>query len=325
MTSDSTVSEQHYKTTEVSSTEKRAERWREFISEVFVELDCDGMSSVDFFGELTARQLGDFGISHITTDGYDVFRTRDGIAKSSFDDFLVSVQTKGSSVIRQLGREAVLNPGDFTIYDSTIPYHLHFEDRLSKLVIQIPRHVMKEQFSVPETLTAVRYDGSSGIARIMTNFAQTAFAESNVLDDDMQKQVARTLVEFLATSIRTSNSVPVRETMNRTTKLIRIKSFISEQLRDGRLSPKMIAANSGISVRYLEMLFEEEPLTPARYIWNQRLIKASRDLKNPNMAHRSISEICHGWAFADPAHFSRAFKIKFGMSPRAFRRAATGQ
>jgi len=54
---------------------KKAELWRQFISETFVELDCNGMSRDDFFGELRARSVGDLGISTITTDAYDVFRT----------------------------------------------------------------------------------------------------------------------------------------------------------------------------------------------------------------------------------------------------------
>lgn len=312
---------EHYYTTKKILTEERAEMWRAFISETFVELDCNGMSAGDFFGELRARSVGELGISAITTDAYDVFRTDKSIASSNTDDFLVSVQTKGSSIIRQLGREAVLNPGDFTVYDSAVPYHLHFANRLSQIVVQIPRERLKEYFSVPEALTAVPIKGGSGIAQITTNFAKSAFNQSLTLDDMTQDQVARTFLELLATSIRESTDAPERQPMNRTTQLIRIKHFISERLKDPSLSPKIIAAAHSITVRYLQMLFEDEGVSPAKYIWDQRLDKARLDLANPRLKHKTVTQICFTWAFSDTAHFSRAFKSKFRLSPRAYRQS----
>jgi len=312
------VSEQYYSTKKIVST-ARAETWREFISETFVELDCNGMSKEDFFGELRARSVGSLGISAITTDAYDVFRTKESISKATTDDFLVSVQTKGSSVIRQLGREAVLNPGDFTIYDSTVPYHLHFANRLSQIVVQVPRELLKEHLGVPEALTALPVKGSSGIAQITTKFASTAFQQSLDLNDANQEQIARTFLELLSTSLRENQNAPVRQRSNRATQLIRIKRFIDERLKDPSLTPQIVAAAHSITVRYLQILFENEGISPSRYIWDQRLNKAKLDLANPALSHKSISEVCFTWAFSDTAHFSRAFKTKFGMSPRNYR------
>lgn len=310
---------EHFYTTKKLLSKTRAELWREFISDTFVELDCSGMSKEDFFGELRARSVGDLGISTITTDAYDVFRTDSSIAKSATDDFLVSVQTKGSSVIRQLGREAVLNPGDFTIYDSAVPYHLHFANRLSQVVVQIPRDMIKEHFSTPEALTALPVRGGQGIAQITTNFAKTTFHQSLQLDEKSQDQIARTFLELLATSLRQSADMPERQSTSKAVQLIRIKQFIEARLKDPSLNPKLIAAEHLISVRYLQMLFETEGVSPNRYIVDQRLEKAKQDLGNPAMSHKTISEICFAWAFSDTAHFSRAFKGKYGVSPRAYR------
>ena len=309
-----------YTTRELMSS-RRAEMWRRFISDTFVELDCDGMSGNDFFGELSARSIGNIGISSITTDGYDVFRTKSAIAGSKTDDFLVSVQTKGSSIIRQLGREAVLNPGDFTIYDSTAPYHLHFSNRLSQIVVQIPRDVMKKHFAVPEALTAMKIPGGHGLAEITTNFANSAFHQSLSLDEQSQEQVAQTLLELLTSSIRLSVDSSKRESLTLETQLVSIKRFIQDRLRDPSLTPTLIAASHNITVRYLQMLFKLEQTSPARYIRDQRLERARQDLANPSLLHQSISQICFSWAFSDTAHFSRVFKSQFGQSPRDYRQS----
>ncbi|MBL4853083.1 MAG: helix-turn-helix domain-containing protein [Robiginitomaculum sp.] len=312
---------EHYYTTKEILKDSRADMWRAFISETFVELDCNGMSGKNFFGEVRARNVDDLGFTLITTDAYDVFRTQARIADSARDDFLVSIQTKGSSITRQLGREAVLGPGDFTIYDSAVPYHLHFANRLSQIVIQIPRKQLKKHFSVPESLAALTVKGGSGIAQIMTNFAKSAFNQSPALDTRAQKQVAQIFLELLATSIRDAAGVQPRQPMNRATQLVRIKHFIANRLKDPSLSPKLIATAHSITVRYLQILFEDEGVSPAKYIWEQRLNKARLDLINPRMQHKSVSQICFTWAFNDTAHFSRSFKSEFGMPPRMFRQS----
>jgi len=311
-----------YYTTKKLLGRKKAELWRQFISETFVELDCNGMSKDNFFGELRARSVGDLGISTITTDAYDVFRTDSSISQSSDDDFIVSVQTAGSSTIRQLDREVVLNPGDFTIYDSTMPYHLHFANRLSQLVVKVPRNHLKKHFQSPETLTALRVKGDKGIARVTTNFAQTLFNETDALDTKTQNEVAETFVSLLTSSIREATSEMDRAPRNQATQLLRIKQFIAQNLRNPQLDLDMVAQSQNISERYLHKIFTTEDITPSRFIWNERLKSAHMDLSNNLLSHRSITDICYSWGFSDTTHFSRSFKLKYDISPRAYRKIA---
>ena len=66
-------------------------------------------------------------------------------------------------------------------------------------------------------------------------------------------------------------------------------------------------------------MFKSEPLTPAQYIWERRLEACSRDLLEPRLAGRTVAEIAYGRGFNDAAHFSRAFRERFGCSPREWR------
>nr|WP_291557272.1 helix-turn-helix domain-containing protein [Comamonas sp. SCN 65-56] len=43
---------------------------------------------------------------------------------------------------------------------------------------------------------------------------------------------------------------------------------------------------------------------------------------DPRASARSVSEIAFAWGFNDAAHFSRAFKNRFGCSPRDMRARA---
>jgi AraC-like DNA-binding protein len=55
------------------------------------------------------------------------------------------------------------------------------------------------------------------------------------------------------------------------------------------------------------------------WIWSLRLDAAKRELCDPAQAARSISEIAFACGFNDAAHFSRAFRARFGCPPRDLR------
>ena len=57
---------------------------------------------------------------------------------------------------------------------------------------------------------------------------------------------------------------------------------------------------------------EPQPLTPSQYIWERRLEACSRDLLEPRLAGRPVADIAYGRGFNDAAHFSRAFRERFG-------------
>src|SRR5260370_42427844 len=101
------------------------------------------------------------------------------------------------------------------------------------------------------------------------------------------------------------------------------------------LTPARVAELEGISERYLQKLFEGSGSSFTHYLRERRLQRTSAELSNPAEAHHSISEIAFRNGFNDSAHFSRAFRHRFGWSPREFRQqelervaasaAATGQ
>lgn len=59
-----------------------------------------------------------------------------------------------------------------------------------------------------------------------------------------------------------------------------------------------------------------------RYVWTRRLEKTQQDLSNPALMGVAVSDIAMKWGFNDLSQFSRAFKLKFGASPRAWRAQA---
>ncbi|WP_260860629.1 helix-turn-helix domain-containing protein [Mycobacterium tilburgii] len=85
----------------------------------------------------------------------------------------------------------------------------------------------------------------------------------------------------------------------------------------------MIAAANGMSVRYLQRLFEEDGDTVTGWIRARRIERCRRDLTDARYAHVSVSSVAARWGLTNAAHFSRLFKSVHGVPPTHYRARAT--
>ena len=95
----------------------------------------------------------------------------------------------------------------------------------------------------------------------------------------------------------------------------RIKEFVERRLADPGLDAETIARALNCSRRTLHYAFEREEISLHQYIWGLRLGAARRDLESGRCRERSITDVAFAWGFSSPAHFSRAFRARYGASP----------
>ena len=105
---------------------------------------------------------------------------------------------------------------------------------------------------------------------------------------------------------------------------LQVLAYIRAHLDDLELSHNQVAAVHHIAPRTLSRLFEDEPSSVTAYIRTCRLQAVRRDLGDPLMGQRSIAAIAARWCFTDQAHFTRAYRAEFGVTPSASRRTFLG-
>src|ERR1700720_4621319 len=88
---------------------------------------------------------------------------------------------------------------------------------------------------------------------------------------------------------------------------------------DPDLGPRDVAAEAGISLRYLQKLFTQRGSTCSGFIDSLRLDHAARLLRRRAVAStgRPISEIAYASGFNDYSYFSQKFRRRFGHAPNA--------
>ena len=104
--------------------------------------------------------------------------------------------------------------------------------------------------------------------------------------------------------------------------LERIQHHIAQHL-GAPLSPEQLCRTFGISRSLLYRLFE--PLGGvAHYVQQRRLARAFHALANPANRRLRVGEIATRNGFTSEAHFSRAFRATFGLTPSDVRATARG-
>jgi AraC family transcriptional activator of tynA and feaB len=106
---------------------------------------------------------------------------------------------------------------------------------------------------------------------------------------------------------------PMRATLRE-----RAKAYIGRHIREADLSVDKIAAALGCSKRYLHLVFNAGEETVSEYVWRRRLEGCRAELSDPAL-RLTLTQIAHAWGFNSSAHFSRAFKERYGIPPSAHR------
>ncbi len=304
---------------------RRLSLWQDIVCDVFVELDCRSDAGDSFRGAITSTGLGPLHCSDVTSSRQRVFRTPARIRRARDERVLVALGVSGAGQVIQDGREAVIEPGQFALYDTTRPYELRFEADFIQTVIQLPRAEVLRRIGATERLTATTFAVDRPLERLTADFLRGCARTAGALGADVGDRLSGQALDLLATTLaERAEAVSFGSTSHRAATLFRVKAQIEARLGDGELTIGQVAAALGLSPRYVNDLLADDGTSFRRHLLARRLEHCRRALAAPAQAHLQIGEIAYRWGFNDLAHFSRAFKERFGLSPRAWRAAAVG-
>lgn len=152
------------------------QEWSKAISTSFVPLLATGPRSSSSRGQPSTEPCvpgcwgGRISVVEITAGPHTVLRTPELIARSTGRFFKLSIQLAGSGRLVQDEREAVLRPGDLSIYDTSRPYQLTFDDDFRTLVLMFPHVLLDLPAEAMGHVTALRIPGDEGLGELISPF-----------------------------------------------------------------------------------------------------------------------------------------------------------
>lgn len=201
---------------------------------------------------------------------------------------------------------------------------LHTPFRL--LFVNAPRVSLDHRLLTPRALKVGRFAGARGLGRLFSGLMRATAESLPDLSSEQLRPVELAITEFLVANLAEEDSPAARGGAEaaRAAHLHRVCQIIETRLSDFSLSLEQIAHEDRISTRALQKLFASAGESFSNYVRDRRLERCRLDLCSPMCASISISEICFRWGFNGSAHFSRAFKERYGVSPREYRKRHLG-
>lgn len=230
----------------------------------------------------------------------------------------------GTVTIGQGGREAVLEPRDLVVYDSSRPFHMRLAagDPVSLVRVSIRRARLGLPADRISALTARSLTGRSGFGALLTQFLDGLFTTPEIykpVDLPRMGVLAQDLLSAVAAHHADAGDAAADVSHQRAL-LLRIEAFVQQNLHVPELSPGTIARAHQISVGYLHRLFSVREQTIAAWIRRLRLERACRDLTDPMLRDVPLHRIAARSGFKEHSSFTRAFRSAYGVSPRDYRR-----
>jgi acetamidase/formamidase/AraC-like DNA-binding protein len=224
-------------------------------------------------------------------------------------------------MLREGAGHRIIPAGHLLLLPRSGDWRVVFQRDMRAVVLSVTAAALHGRILGKLKFAQVRAVAPGGLGDVFARMLETTARNIETLNDVEWAAIAQGLVDLLLT-LAHGLSAPASDSGNTATQaaiLHRICQTIERRLDDPDLAPARVAQAEGISERYLQKLFEGVDDNFTHYVRERRLQRAWADLCNPAESHRSISEIAYRYGFGDSAHFSRAFRHRFGLPPREFR------
>ena len=196
--------------------------------------------------------------------------------------------------------------------DGTEHYYMLLQ--LEGLTLRLPRRSVISRLGVEPLGGSYRCDDSLA-GRLLFSLIEDSAGEFDSAPISTEPCMQLAICDLLAALIGVKEQ-PARSL--HTDKLFRrMSAIIRSQFADSSFGPAEVAAEAGISLRYLQKLFTLRGCSCTHFINSVRLDEAARQLHRRAMLKtmQPISEIAYAVGFNDYAHFARQFRRRFGHAP----------
>lgn len=203
-------------------------------------------------GAYAATDLGGVGIFGISGTPQQLVRSARTLRRSPTESLKVCAVRRGRCLIEQSGREVMVTPGEFGLYDTGLPYRLTWQGTWECDVMTASPTALGVPARALHDARARTWSTATGAGAMLVQF-MTACASMSGPTTVAQKHLATAGASLLAGTIL-NDFEPVADDAE---ELLRnqVESYIDRCLHRPELGPVSIAAAHHVSVRTIQRLF----------------------------------------------------------------------
>ena len=268
---------------------------------------------------------------HLMPNASRFERTQRDARLDGMDHYYALFSVAGTVTVIQYDQAVELSAGEALLVDSarSVTYLGPGDQRRSIstaeidtdrqcFVLQLPRQSLVSHLGFePQYGPGIRWNTAAG--QLLFKLVRDAVDN----DEPMSGATADYMRLVIYDLIGAIFSPPDPAALSRTDKLFkRVCNIVKDRFGDAGVSPDDVAAEAGISRRYLQKLFATRNLTYTHFINSVRLDHAARLLRRRALLDtiQPISAIAYASGFGNYANFARQFQNRFGHPPGAYAR-----
>ncbi|WP_088343518.1 MULTISPECIES: helix-turn-helix domain-containing protein [Rhodomicrobium] len=246
-------------------------------------------------------------------------RTRSDAVRDGMTDFKLLFQLSGRCTLIQDERTSVLAAGDLGLVDATRPILAVPAEGPGRVIgLHLPRRPLTAHLGF-EPQGGLRWKSDDALpARLLKSLVEGAIEDPDAASGDAQTFMERAIYNLVG-ALFGAGDLP--QHFSQGDKLfLRICRIIKREFADPGFGPADIAAEAGISVRYLQKLFAMRGTTFGNHLRSCRLDYAASllDGRAEMKSKPPLVEVARACGYRDYAHFARNFLARFGHTPGAF-------
>jgi AraC family transcriptional regulator, positive regulator of tynA and feaB len=298
----------------LTTSELDYEGWRDALRRDWGRYNPEVVDLQTFAGRARPRSLYGFVVIDLSCNAHRVERTQRDIRLDGMDYYFALFQVAGRMTIVQNDRARQLAAGDAALVDSARPGTYVSHDSYGQWIsLQLPRRSLVSHLGV-ESLGVSERRGGAGAGRVLFDLVRDAGpGDESACSAASYMQLA--IYDLVGALFASSDPAPVSLHADKLFK--RICDIIRDHFANPAFGPHEVAAEAGISLRYLQKLFSARKSTCSHFIHSARLDHAARLLHRRGLlgTRQPLSEIAHACGFADYTNFARKFRRRFGHTP----------
>jgi AraC-like DNA-binding protein len=298
----------------------RFEMWRDLFSRKLLRMTIDRLSDDPYRARAALRALPALKIG-VGVVGSAIHRRSRALAADENDDVVLLVNLQGPYLIRRNGVDINLGEGDACLVECAATADYVIREPGRHLVIRLSRGVLGAFARHVDDALGELIPANTEALRLLVGYARTLPQGEWEMSPAATQAVTSHVGDLIGLLVGARGEAAAIASARglAAARMGAIKACIRERIGTMDLTAETVAAEQGISPRYLRQLFEAEHQSFSSYVLEQRLIQAHAMLASSKFAEQPISSIAYEVGFGDLSYFNRAFRRRFERTPRDVR------
>lgn len=295
------------------------DEWRAKLELLGARYHPTGVDRRTFAGWMCARRLCDFEAIELGCNAPQINRTVRDTRVDDAHHYYLLFQRAGRMLIDHNNRQTMLNSGDVALVDSARPVTYVCDGPGQWFALHLPRKWLTSYLGFEPEGGQCRSSEALPARLLRELISDAARGDQASIGEIKPKPVGvyMNLIVFDLVGALFSDPSTVSISPYTDKLFTRASEIIRNRFCDPDFGPLEVAAEMGISLRYLQTLFTARGATCGQFIRSSRLnyavslLRRRAQMKSPS----PLSEIAYACGFHDYVYFCRLFRRQFGHPP----------